>query len=148
MPAREMFCQQIAGLLHPVNDARREFGFAEVTGHGVRQLPPEFVPAFCMNAFVANDGKLVRARRHKNQHAVPLRGLIQAQPQEFHLRGSYRIVNAFVTDSDVDPAGGLVFGVSNCRDNIVVLQVFGKSPRVHKLPAPSRAAAAETAAAA
>src|ERR1039458_8963168 len=65
---REMFRQQVAGLLHAVDDARREFGLAKVTAHGVCQLPPEFVPALRMDGFVADDGKLVRARSHKNQH--------------------------------------------------------------------------------
>ena len=49
-----MLRQQVAGLLHAVDDARREFGFAKVAGHGVRQLPPEFIPALCMNGLIAN----------------------------------------------------------------------------------------------
>ena len=147
MSAREMFRQQVAGLLHTMNDARCEFGFAKVTAHGVRQLSPEFVPALRVNTFIANDGKLVRTRCHKNQHAVPFRGLIQAQPQEFRLRGGDRVVNVFMADGDPDLAGGLMFSVPNRRDNTVVLQMFGKSPRVHKLPMSSRAAAAEATAA-
>jgi hypothetical protein len=43
-------------------------------------------------------------------------------------------------------AGGLVFGVTNRRDNVVVVQVFGEGSWVHKLPAPSRATAAKAAA--
>ena len=58
---REMFRQQVAGLLHAVDDARREFAFAKITTHDVRQFPPEFIPAFRVNCFVADDGKLVRA---------------------------------------------------------------------------------------
>jgi hypothetical protein len=43
-------------------------------------------------------------------------------------------------------AGGLVFSFLNCRNHIVVVQMLGKGSRVHKLPTPSRAAAAKTAA--
>ena len=121
-----MLRQQVAGLLHAVDDARREFGFAKVAGHGVRQLPPEFIPALRMNAFIADDGKLVRARRHENQHAVPFRGLVHAQAHEFRLRGGDGVVNVFVADADPDLAGGLVFGITNRRDNVVVVQMFGK----------------------
>src|ERR1035437_8307892 len=142
-----MLRQQFAGLLHAMDDARREFGFAEVTGHGVRQLPPEFIPALRMNAFIADDGKLVRAGGHKNQHAVPFRRLVHAQTQEFRLCGGDGVVNVFVADADADLAGGLVFGITNRRDNFVVVQMLGKGSRVHKLPAPSRAAAAKAAAA-
>ena len=59
MLTREMFRQQVAGLLHAVDDAWREFGFAKITGHGVHQLPPEFVPALRMNGFIADDGKFM-----------------------------------------------------------------------------------------
>ena len=142
-----MLRQQVAGLLHAVDDARRKFGFAKVAGHGVRQLPPEFIPALRVNAFIADDGKLVRARGHENQHAVPFGGLVHAQAQEFRLRGGDGVVNVFVADADPDLAGGLVFGITNRRDNFVVVQMFGEGSRVHKLPAPSRAAAAKTAAA-
>jgi hypothetical protein len=68
-----MFRQQVAGLLHAVDDASRESGLAKVTAHGVRQLPPELIPSLRMNGFIADDGEFVRARRHKNQHAVPFR---------------------------------------------------------------------------
>src|ERR1039458_2746748 len=80
---REMLRQQVARLLHAVDDARREFGFAKVAGHGVRELPPEFIPALRMNAFIADDGKLVRAGGHENQHTVPFGRLVHAQAQEF-----------------------------------------------------------------
>ena len=99
-----------------------------------------------MNGFIADDGKFVRARRHKNQHPVPFGRLVHAQAHEFRLRGGDGVVNVFGADADADLAGGLVFGVTNRRDNFVVVQVFGEGSRVHKLPAPSRATAAKAAA--
>ena len=143
-----MFRQQFAGLLHAVQDARCEFGFAEVAAHGGRQLPPENFPAFRMDGLGADDGKLVRARRHENQHAIPVGRLVHAEAEKFFLRGGHGVVGVLGTDDDADLAGGLVFGVVDGRDDAVVLQVLGKMFRVHKLPAPSRAAAAKAAAAA
>ena len=53
---RKMLRQQFAGLLHPVDNARREFRFAKIAAHRVRQLPPEFIAALRMNPFIADDG--------------------------------------------------------------------------------------------
>jgi hypothetical protein len=147
MLTREMFRQQVAGLLHTVDDAGHEFRFLKVASHGVRQLPPEFIPALRMNAFITNNGKITRARSYKNQHAVPLGRFIHAQTQEFRLRRGYGVVNVFIADAHPDFSGGLVFGITNRLDNFVVVQMFGEGSRMHKLPSPSRAAAAKAAAA-
>jgi hypothetical protein len=143
-----MFRQQFARLLHPVDDARREFRFAKVPGHRVRKLPPKFIPAFCMDGFITDDGKLMRPGSHKNQHAVLFGGLVHAEAQKFRLRGGNGIINVFGADADADLAGGLEFGVPDCRDNGVVVQVPGESSRVHKLPVPSCSATAKAAPAA
>lgn len=61
-----MFCQQFTGLLHPVNDAGREFRFAKISSHRVRELTPKFIAAFCVDGFVADDGKFMCAWSYKN----------------------------------------------------------------------------------
>jgi hypothetical protein len=99
-----------------------------------------------MNGFIADDGKFVRAWSHKNQHAIPFRQLVHAQAHEFHLRSDDRLVNVIGADADPDLAGRLLFGVTNCRYDVVVVQMRGKMLWVHKLPAPSCAAAAKAAA--
>ena len=147
MLARKMFRQQLAGLLHPVDDARREFGLTEIAGHGVRQLAPECIPAFRMNARVPNDGKLVRARRHKYQHAIPLRRAVHVLAHEFMLGRGHRVLNVPVADADTDDAGGFLFGLTDGRHNILVMQMFGKFARVHGSPTSSGAPAAKAAAA-
>src|SRR5690348_633914 len=143
---RKMFCQQFTGLLHAVNDACRKFGFAEITGHGLRQLPPEFVSALDVNTLVTDDGELVRARCHKNQHTIPFGRLVQAQAHKFHLRGRHRLVHVMGADAHMDLTGRLVFGVTNRRHDVVVVHLLCKILRMHKLPASSRAAAAKAAA--
>ena len=107
-----------------MDDARREFGFAEVAGHGFRQLPPEFISAFCVDGFIADDGKLVRARGHKNKHAVPFRRLVHAQAHEFRLRGGDGVVNVFGADADADFAGGFLLCRADRRNDFVVVQMF------------------------
>ena len=126
-----MFRQQFTGFLHPVDDTGRKFGFAEISGHRGGELPPKLIAALGVDGFVADDGKFVRTRGYENQHIVPVRRLVQTQPQKFPLRGSHRIVHVSGADHDPDFAGGLMFGIPNRRDHAVVVQVFGKGFRVH-----------------
>ncbi len=59
-----MFRQKFADLLPAAKNARSESGFAKITGHRFRKLPPENIAALCDNSLVAEDGKLMRARNH------------------------------------------------------------------------------------
>ena len=143
-----MFREQFPGFLNAVDNAGCEFRFTKITAHGVRQFPPEDIPAFRMNRFITDHGKLVGTRGNEDQYTIPCRGLVHAQAQKFRLRGGHWIVNVFWGNADADFAGGFLFGFADGRDDGVVLHMFGKGFRVHKLPAPSRAAAAKAAAAA
>ena len=112
-----MFGQKFAGLLHSVDDARGEFGFAKVIGHGIRQLPPEFVPALRVHGLIADDGKFVRARCHENQHPVPFVDLFIPRRRNSVCAAATGSSMCLVADADADFAGGLVFGIPNRRDN-------------------------------
>ena len=145
-----MFREQFAGFLYAVDNAGGEFRFAKITAHGVRQFPPEDIPALGMNRFIPDHGKLVGSGSNEDQYTIPFRGLVHAQAQKFRLRGGHGVGHVPGTDADPDFTGRLVLGIPNGCDDGVVLQVFGEGIGVHKnrLPAPSRAAAATAAAAA
>ena len=68
-----MFRQNFAGFLDAVNNAFCEFRFAEITGHSFRELLPKGIAAFFMDGLIANHREFMRARRDKNQHAIPMR---------------------------------------------------------------------------
>ena len=76
-----------------------------------------------MHPFIANHRKLLRARRHKDQYAVPFRRLVHAQAHEFHLRGDDRLINVMGADADPDLAGRLLFGFTNRRHDALVLHM-------------------------
>ena len=135
---RKVFGEQFAGFLHAVKYAGCEFGFAKMTTHGIRQFLPEFIPALRVNGGIADNGKLVRAGSHKNQHAVPCRRSIHAQTQKFLLRGSHRVVNMFRADADANFAGGFAFGITNRRDNVVVMQMRRTRQRCSRRCLPMR----------
>lgn len=67
-----MLREQFAGLLDAVDDARGEFGLFEITGHGVRELAPEFFAALRMHGFVSDDGKFMGAGSDENQYAIAM----------------------------------------------------------------------------
>lgn len=71
-----MFGQERAGLLHAVDNARRELQLLEIIGHGLRQLAPEFI---------AYNGKLMGTRCDENQDAFPVARFVHAQVQVFPL---------------------------------------------------------------
>ena len=119
-----MFREQFTGLLHAMKDAFREFGLAKMSGHGFRQFLPKLIPAFCMNRFIADDGKLVRRGEPQKSARRSGRGFVHAEMQKFRLGSSHRVINMFGTDADANFAGGLVFGIVDRRDNVVVVQML------------------------
>jgi hypothetical protein len=140
-----MFGQQFAGFLHAVGDARGKIAITEITGHGLRQLPPELVAALGMDCCIADDGEFPGARGHQDQNAVSVGGFVQAEAEEFFLGGGHGIFGVFGADQHMDGAGGFAFRFANGRGDILVVQLFGKSSRVHKvLPTAPGSTAAKT----
>jgi hypothetical protein len=142
-----MLREKFAGLLDAVYDAVGEFRFFEITGHGVGQLPPEFFATFRMHGFVPDDGKFMGARGDENQYAIAVGRFIKSKPQKLRPGNRHGVVHVLGADADVNAAGGVVFGAVDGGDDGVMLQMFGKCPRMHRLPASSGATAAKTAAA-
>ena len=53
-----------------------EFMLAEAIMHRSDNALPEFVTAFFVNGFIANDSELMRARGYKNEHSIVLPRLV------------------------------------------------------------------------
>ena len=131
MPAWKMFRQQITGLLHTMDDSWCKFGFAEIPAQRVHQFSPEFIAAFFMDTGVADDGKFMRARGDKNQHAVPFGRFVHAQAHEFNLGRRERVFDVVGADADADFSGRLVLGIANGSNNFIVLHMPGEMFWVH-----------------
>ena len=63
-----------------------EFMLAETIVHRSDNALPEFVPAFFVNPFIANDSEFMRARRYKNEHGIMLPRLVHTEPRKSPLR--------------------------------------------------------------
>ena len=74
--------------------------------HRLDQSLPELFAAFFVNGLIADHGKLVRARRHENEHGVAFRRLVHSEPMKFFLRGNQWIDIQFAAlNKDADLPG-------------------------------------------
>ena len=125
-----------------------EFMLAKAIVHRSDNALPEFVPAFCVNPFIANDSEFMRARRYKNEHGIMLPRLVHTEPMKLLLRRKERIALQFsALDQNANFTRRFGFGVTNRFDDPIMLKLGEKFSRSHLLPTRSCAAAAETAAA-
>jgi hypothetical protein len=100
--------------------------------HSGNKILPEFVPAFLVNAFVADHGKLLRARRHKNQDGIPLGGFLHSELEKFFLRSLQGVLLEFpALQKDTNLPGRLRFRVLDGADDPIMLELPEKSMRTH-----------------
>ena len=60
--------------------------------HFLHNALPEFVTAFFMNRFIANDCEFMNTRRDENEHRIMLARLVHPEPMKFPLRLDERII--------------------------------------------------------
>jgi len=60
--------------------------------HFLHNALPEFVAAFFMNRFIANDCEFMDTRRDENEHRITLARLVHPEPMKFPLRLDERII--------------------------------------------------------
>ena len=63
--------------------------------HFFHNALPEFVTAFFMNRFIANDREFVNTRRDENQHRIALARFVHSEPMKLFLRRDERITFQF-----------------------------------------------------
>ena len=68
-----------------------EFFVSEMLAHFVYELLPKVLAAFFVNRFIADDGELVGAGRHENEHGIAFRCFVHAEPMKFFLCSDERI---------------------------------------------------------
>ena len=83
--------QSFPGFFDRFHQCVTEFLVSKMLSHSVNQSLPELFAAFFMDRVVAQDRKLVGARRHKNEHGIALGRFVHSEPMKFSLRGDKRI---------------------------------------------------------
>jgi len=98
---------------------------AEAMVHRSNDALPELVAAFLVDRFVANNGELVRARRHENQHRITLARFVHIEPMKLPLCRNERITFQFATlDQDANLTGRFHFRLADRLNDPIMLE-FG-----------------------
>src|SRR5215471_14683872 len=100
--------------------------------HSFDDALPEFIAAFLVNRFVANDRQFMSARRHKDQHRIAFARLVHTEPMKLPLRRSKGITLQFASlDQNANLTGGPRFRFANRLDDPVVLEFAKKVSGPH-----------------
>ena len=117
--------QRFADFLYRLDQRVTELLILKMRPHIFRDSLPEHVAAFLVDRFVANNGELVRARRHENQHRITLARFVHIEPMKLPLCRNERITFQFATlDQDANLTGGFGFRLEDRFDDPVVFE-FG-----------------------
>src|SRR6266545_1200105 len=141
--------QGLAHLLNCLDDGFGESALLHQVTHPGADLLPECVAALFVNAQVAHNRELARARDQVDQDRVAMTGFGHAQFEEPLLRKYQRVGPLAVRNINANFAGAFALSLGDCLDDSGFVQSADEIFRSHVLlPASARAAAAETAAAA
>ena len=122
---RKMRGQDFADFLDRLDQRVTELLILKMRPHVFRDSLPEHVAAFLVDRFVANNGELVRARRHENQHRITLARFVHIEPMKLPLCRNERITFQFATlDQDANLTGRFHFRLAD-RPNDPIMLEFG-----------------------
>lgn len=138
--------QHFADFLDRLDQRVTELLILKMRPHVFRDLAPECVAAFLVDRFVANNGELMRARRHEDQHPIALARFVHTEPMKLPLCRNERITFQFATlDQDANLTGRFHFSFADGLNDSIVLE-FGKEfSRSHMSPAGACATSTKTA---
>ncbi len=126
--------KRFAGFLDRFDERVTEFFVFEMFAHRLDQALPKLLAAFFVNGFVADHGKLVRARRHENENGISFCGLVHSEPMKLLLRRNQRIEFQFAAlNKDADLPGRFRLGVFDRIYNAIVLEFAEEFSRSHRL---------------
>ena len=117
--------QQFADFLDRLDQRVTELLILKMRPHVFGDLLPEYVAAFLVDRFVANNGELVRTRRHENQHRITLARFVHIEPMKLPLCRNERITFQFSTlNKGANLAGRFHFGLADGLNDPIMLE-FG-----------------------
>src|SRR5262245_37400430 len=82
---REIACQHFPDFANGFHQRITKLLVPEMRADSFHDTLPEFVAAFLVNRFIANDGKLMSTRRDINEHRIALTGLVHTETMELLL---------------------------------------------------------------
>src|ERR1051325_5088414 len=139
---REKFTGDLNGMHNPLGELSLSKKVAQLRGDAF----PKQITAFGVNRRVANDRENLRRRSHEDQNRVAVFCLVHLQLLEADGCRCQRIFDATMADEYPNLAGGMLFGMRDCRYDFVVIQSIEEVLCFHGSPTPPGAASAEASA--
>src|SRR5437762_1176765 len=141
--------QHFADFLNRSDQRVAEFLVLKMGSHSFDNALPKLVATFLVNGFIANNGELVLAWNHENQHRIALLSLVHLEPLKFFLRNNQGIGIQFAAlNINTNFARSFCFTFANRVHDPVMLKLADEFSASHLLLARSRSSAPNTASAA
>jgi len=129
---RKMRGEYFSDLVDRFDECVTEFLAPKMRAHSIDKALPELFAAFFVNGLIADHGKLVRTRRHENEHGVPFARLVHSHPVEPFLRRDQWIDIQFsALNINANLTGRFCFCLLNRLHDPVVLKLAQKFLRSH-----------------
>lgn len=124
--------QHFADFVDRLDQRVTELLILKMASHVFCDLLPEYIAAFLVDRFVANNGELVCARRHENQHRVTLARFVHMEPMKLPLCRNKRIAFQFATlDQDANLPGRFRFSLADRLNDAIVFELGEEFSRPH-----------------
>ena len=81
-----MRSEHFTSFLDRFDNCVAEFLLLKMRAHSIDKSLPELFAAFFMDRLIAHHGKLMRARRHENEHGIAFASFVHTKPMKFLLR--------------------------------------------------------------
>jgi len=108
--------------------------------HQIDNTLPVLLAATLVNSFVADDGELMRTRRHENEDGIAFWRFAHSEPLKFFPSGDQRIdLQLAALNENANLARRFRFRIADCGDDPIVLELAQKffgSHRYQLEPAP------------
>ena len=129
-----MRSKRFAGFFDCLHDCMAELFVSEMFPHCVDQSLPKLFAALFVDRLIADDRKLVRARRHENEDGIAFRRFVHSEPMKFFLRGNKWIDIQFAAlNENANLAGSFRFGLADRLHDPIVLEFAEKFFRSHRV---------------
>lgn len=126
--------QHLTYVANRIDDRIREPFRPEVFAHFRHNPFPQFIAAMFVNAFIAEDRKLVNPRRDKNQHPVTRFRLLHTEPLKSVLRRRQDVLLEFASlNINPDLAGSPLFRIANGLNNPIMIEPADEFLGSHRL---------------
>jgi hypothetical protein len=130
---RKVRGKRVARFRNRVNNRVTEALISKMRAHAFDKLLPELLATFFMDGFVADNGKLMRARRNENEDGIALWSLVHPKAMKSFLRDHQGIVlQLSALNVNADLTRCFCFCIANRLHDSIMVKLAEKFFRAHR----------------